>query len=298
MTCAVIGTRSPTELKKFLAPENLVFGRDWKPTTLLERTVGFRRMLTAEDWELSLPNLIPDLTFREAFEISGRHISVSVTPVERHHAPRLLNAITAPHVLIRSAVRASCSVPGLFEPVQLMARDTHGKSVPYLGSRWIDGSFAADLPARQLGRLYGTNHYIVSLINPVMLPLFRDAKLNRDRLLPLQRIVKSTTRHYAKAVDAIFGKYLPASQFGLLNKMLHDLLAQEYEGDISIVPEQRVFSPMRLLSPSTQEEILKLWEDGRRQTWPRIEMIRNATLISRTLDAILERASEHGHIGI
>jgi predicted acylesterase/phospholipase RssA len=141
-----------------------------------------RRIYGSESFEHTFERLIPDLTFREAMEISGRHISISVSPCERHHSPRLLNAITSPHVLIRSAVRASCAVPGLFEPVQLLARNARGKVVPYLKSRWVDGIFAADLPAKQLARLYGTNHYIVSYINPMLLPVFRDHKVEGRKI--------------------------------------------------------------------------------------------------------------------
>ena len=61
-------------------------------------------------------DLIPDLTFQEAFAISGRHLNVSVAPAEKHQNGRLLNAITAPNVLIREAVLASCAVPGVFPP--------------------------------------------------------------------------------------------------------------------------------------------------------------------------------------
>ncbi len=296
MAAAVIGTRTDAELANFFTSENLCFGREWHPNDF-ERITGLRRMLKVEDFEHSFPKLIPDLTFREAFEISGRHISISVSPCERNHSPRLLNAITSPHVLIRSAVRASCAIPGLFEPVQLMARNAHGKTVPYLKSRWIDGAFAADLPAKQLARLYGTNHYIVSLINPIMLPIFRDSKLESQRLVPILSILKKSSRYYVKAADALISKYLPSSSIGVANKVLHDVLSQEYEGDISIVPGRRLVSPLKLVSPSTRKEILALLEDGQRQTWPRMEMIRISSKISRTLDAILKRAGDDGHSG-
>ena len=36
------------------------------------------------------------------------------------------------------------------------------------GRRWVDGSVADDLPAKRLiKRLFGTNHYIVSMVNPI-----------------------------------------------------------------------------------------------------------------------------------
>lgn len=288
IVAAVLGTRTDAELAGLFEPENLYFGEVWKPSRI-ERMTGLRRIFGTEAFEQTFDRLIPDLTFREAYERSGRNISISVSPCERHQTPRLLNAITSPHVLIRSAVRASCAVPGMFEPVQLMARDSSGKAVPFLKSRWIDGVFAADLPAKQLARLYGTNHYIVSYVNPVLLLTFRDHKTQGNGLKPVVDLFKGTARGALKATDRMVGKYLPASSFAAAHKVAHDLLSQDYVGDINITPQRRVFSPLRLVSPLTRREIHELMLEGQRQTWPRIEMIRLSSLISRTLDGILRR---------
>jgi len=288
IVAAVIGTRSDDELRGFLTPENIFFGEPWSPN-LLERTTGLRRFFGATSFDATFDRLIPDMTFREAFERSGRNISISVSPCERHQSPRLLNAITSPHVLIRSAVRASCAVPGLFEPVQLLARDAQGNTVPYLKARWIDGVFAADLPAKQLARLYGTNHYTVSYINPVLMPMFRDHKLKQNHLRPLLDMMKSSARGMLKSTDVVLGKYLPASTAGSVNKIVHDLLSQQYTGDINITPERRLVSPLKLVSPMTHREIGDMLLEGQRQTWPRIEMIRLSSKISRTLSDILAR---------
>lgn len=288
IVAAVVGTRTDEELRGFLKPDNIFFGEPWRPNAL-ERRTGLRRLFGASAFDATFERLIPDLTFREAFERSGRNISISVSPCERHQSPRLLNAITSPHVLIRSAVRASCAVPGLFEPVQLLARDNDGRTVNYLNCRWIDGVFAADLPARQLARLYGTNHYIVSYINPVLLPMFRDRKLDASRLQPVVDLVKTSARNLVQSTDVVLGKYLPASSVGTVNKVLHDLLSQQYVGDINIAPERRLVSPLKLLSPLTHDEIGDMLLEGQRQTWPRIEMIRLSSKISRTLADILAR---------
>lgn len=288
IVAAALGTHTDEELGSFFTAENLHFGEAWEPN-FLERTTGLRRMFKADVFDQIFERLIPDMTFREAFQLSGRNISISVSPCERHQRPRLLNAVTAPHVLVRSAVRASCAVPGIFEPVQLLARDAHGKTVPYLKARWIDGVFAADLPAKQLGRLYGTNHYIVSYINPVLMPAFRDAPGRKNRLKPLTTMLKGAAQDFVKSADVVLGKYLPASTLGAANKVVHDLLSQDYVGDINIAPHQRLVSPFKLLSPNTLEEISDLVLEGERQTWPKIEMIRISGLISRELDQILAR---------
>lgn len=289
MVAAVVGTRTDAELNGFFKPENIYFGEVWKPTRL-ERVTGLRRIFGTSAFEETFDRLVPDMTFREAFERTGRNISISVSPCERHQTPRLLNAITSPHVLIRSAVRASCAVPGLFEPVQLLARDSNGNTVPFLKSRWIDGVFAADLPAKQLARLYGTNHYIVSYVNPVLLLTFRDHKTEGAGFKPLVNMLKGTARNILKSTDSLIGRYVPASSVGVVNKVAHDLLSQDYVGDINITPQRRLFSPHRLLSPYTQREIGELMLEGERQTWPRLEMIRISSSISRTLDGILARA--------
>ena len=283
---SIVGTRTDEALRDFFTVENFLPTRPRVPG-LLERVSGIKPLYTAADFEEMLEALIPDMTFREAYETSGRHLSISVSPCERHQRPRLLNAVTSPHVLIRSAVRASCAVPGFFEPVQLQARDADGNTVPYLEQRWIDGIFAADLPARQLGRLYGVNHFIVSFINPMLLPGFQDQKLNRSHWRPLKNLFREYAEHAAKTADQALGKYLPSSQLGVLNKVLHDLLSQQFVGDINIAPQQKRVSPLKLLAPRSASEIADLIREGERQTWPRIETIRVLSKISRRLDRIL-----------
>ena len=122
-----------------------------------------------------LAKIIPDLTFQEAFERTGRKLNITVTGLDRQQAPRLLNTVTSPNVLIRSAVMASCAIYGIYPPVTLMCRNAHGETVPYLPDmKWIDGSFADDLPAKRLARLFGVNHFISSMTNPAALAITPD----------------------------------------------------------------------------------------------------------------------------
>ena len=79
--------------------------------------------------------------------------------------PLLCNYLTTPHLLVSSAVRASCSIPGVFEAVELMAKDRHGNEVPYFqtgGFRWTGGGLQADLPKERLAELFNVNQFIVS----------------------------------------------------------------------------------------------------------------------------------------
>lgn len=55
-----------------------------------------------------------------------------VTGQGEHDGYRLLNYLSAPNVLIWSAVCASCAVPYVFESVDLLCKDEEGQIVSYI----------------------------------------------------------------------------------------------------------------------------------------------------------------------
>jgi NTE family protein len=54
------------------------------------------------------------------------------------------------------------------------------------------------------------------------------------------------------------------------------------------LPEKHFFNPLKLLAHRSTEEIMALITMGERATWPKVEMIRIQTRISRTLTHILK----------
>ena len=170
-----MGTHTNRELEKFFDPANVHFEAEREASVFSRMFFGRNPQIDVSDLEKIVARLIPDMTFQEAYEKTGRQISITAAPAEPHQRSRLLNAITSPNVLVRSAVMASCAVPGVFPPVMLMARNVHGESQPYLPTRrWVDGSIADDLPAKRLSRLYSANHYIVSMVNPIAIPFLKN----------------------------------------------------------------------------------------------------------------------------
>ena len=237
-----------------------------------------------------IERLIPDMTFQEAFEHTGRKLNVSVAPAETHQTSRLLNATTSPNVLIHKSVMASAAVPGVFPPVTLEARDKWGERQPYLPSRkWVDGSVSDDLPTKKLARLYGINHYIVSQANPAVLPFVTDGRRQSGALSILTNAGRRTAREWVNAGAAILHK--PLSREGALSKVANTALSmvnQDYVGDVNILPRNRFYNPLKLLAHLSPRDIIKLVESGERSAWRKIEMIRVQTHISRTLDRILQ----------
>ncbi len=289
--CAQIGTQTDAEIKagyfdrfRYDLPTHL------NPFKVL---AGMEPEATPQTVkEGAIDSFCNDMTFQEAYEYTGRYINISIAPSERHQNSRLLNAITSPNVYIRSAIDASGSIPGVVPPVTLYAKGADGRPRPYLSSqKWVDGSFAEDLPAKRLARLFGVNHYIVSMINPLAVPFVNDLKaLHKKRfrdvlngaLVNLAKDGLLTLEGYSSRLGAAFVS--PAIL------MLHALLDQEYTGDINIMLGEKDFRWMNVLFDyRDDEEIEHLILAGKRATWPRLAQIRNSIVIAHTLDEMLER---------
>lgn len=284
---AIVCTHTDVELDRLLKSENILelIG---PVNAEISADTKVKRMTTPEVRE-AIAAAIPDLTFQEAYELTGRQLNVSIAPAERHQTSRLLNAITSPNVYIREAVMASSAVPGIFEPVALAAKNHKGKRQPYLPNRrWVDGSVTNDLPAKRLGRLYGVNHYIVSQANPLITPFASEFKQDSSPINQLLRAGSITWRTWLNTNVSLLQKplsYFPRMQ-GAVN-MAMSVVNQDYTGDINIVRPTLFWSPAKLLAQLPVEDMEFLIDLGERATWPKIEMVRTQTRISKTLDDIL-----------
>jgi TAG lipase / steryl ester hydrolase / phospholipase A2 / LPA acyltransferase len=288
----VLGTNSDDELRSFFSAGALGI---ISSNAFEEQKSRSRRPKIAEaDVHRMLAEVVPDMTFQEAWEKTGRMINITVATVEEHQISRLMNAITSPNVFVRSAILASCAVPGVFQPVTLMAKNVHGDPQAYLpGSRWVDGAVTDDLPAKRLARLYGVNHYMVSMANPVALALIKS-----DDLWPGPRALKKVWRHanqeWLRVSEQFSRRYLGgAPDVSKALNIFYSLYGQEYTGDINIMPSFRLVDPRKVLGHLTAAEIEELDWEGQRATWPLVEQIRLSTQIDRTLDGILNRHDGH-----
>ncbi len=291
MIAGVLGTHTDAELEKFYDPANVHFEAEREASFVDKMIFGKNQALQINDLEAIVERMIPNMTFQEAYEKTGRQISISVAPAEPQQTSRLLNAIASPNVYIRSAVMASCAVPGVFPPVTLQARNMYGDPQDYLPSRqWVDGSISDDLPAKRLGRLYSTNHSIVSMVNPIALPFLTPGREPNRLLASLGKFGIETTREALNMYRSRVQKHgSDWPRFSGLVNSVHSLLDQTYTGDINIVPDFRWYNPVKALSHISEDELISLMQEGERSTWRELTAIDTCTRISRTLDEILER---------
>ena len=288
----IIATHSRRELDKVLTPEffieltKIVANKDRGSSRLVISDEAVRAMIE---------HCLPDLTFQEAYEKTGVQMNVSIAPYELHQTSRLLNHITTPNVCLREAALASAAAPGFFAPTTLIAKDRDGSKKSYLPQRkWVDGALSDDLPAKRLSRLYGVNHFIVSQTNPHIIPFVSDSS---NKAPGVYSSIGTAVSRVSK--EALLGGVGIASSMvtnegkvGRLLGGLRSLINQNYSGDINILPPFRFINPVKLLSVPEDSQVIKLIKSGEFSTWPKMEMIRNQTCVSKELTRLLDRNSK------
>lgn len=257
---------------------------------------GFGResLLDSTNLENALIELFDLMTFEEAYKKTGRHVTVTVSPADLHQYSRLLNAKTSPNAIITQAVRASCAIPLVFSPVQLKAKNQAGEIHPYIPNRrFVDGSLMADMPFKQLARLYGVNHSIVSQTNPLAVPFLHLDKKDSIGLWGM------TWRHLANIarLNSIY-------TFDMLENMtsnrsaklgihkIRSIIDQQYVGDINILPRRGFGNVKHILANPSLQSIERLLENAEQATWSQIDLIKRNTRISKTLRSYLKRLKQ------
>jgi TAG lipase/steryl ester hydrolase/phospholipase A2/LPA acyltransferase len=292
---SIVSTNHEKDLVRIFEPENLVYEIERDSKIFRHLSPLTPDIADIEDVRDAIYRVVPDVTFLEALERSGRHLNVSVAAAEKHQSSRLLNAITTPNVYVREAVMASAAVPGFFPPVRLAAKNDAGRRQAYMPNRrWVDGSISHDIPAKRLARVYGANHFIVSQVNPHVFPFVTDTESTKKTVFStLTAASKATTREWINATASIMeGPMMLNPAVSRLTNVALSIINQDYIGDVNILPDRLIFNPMRLLAHKTVDEIVELIQLGEKATWPKLEQIRVQTRIGRKLDEILAQLNE------
>ncbi|TLD16913.1 uncharacterized protein PgNI_02333 [Pyricularia grisea] len=308
IVCAVLCTHTdedlPRIIKEFPYGELDVFEEQGRQVSIAKR---LWKLLTEWYWydETNLVrvmrNLIGDVTFREAYNRTRRICNITVSIANNIELPRLLNYRTSPDVMIWSAVAVSCSVPGLFKASSLMIKDPKtGEQSRWFPSpqRWIDGSIDNDLPTTRLAEMFAVNHFIVSQVNPHVVPF-----LERDDVIlePEEReSTLSTSFKPSVLIKNIFSEITSMATEELLYRLtvvaentgpmsniltkVCSILSQQYSGDITIIPKIEWGDMAHLVTNPTSEFMLKSCLIGERGTWPKLRRIRDHCAIELCLD--------------
>ncbi|KAI5458277.1 acyl transferase/acyl hydrolase/lysophospholipase [Mariannaea sp. PMI_226] len=308
IVCAAMCTRTDEEIpeliKEFPYGDLAVFEERDNNGGVLD---NLRRLLTEGSWsdikhlQNVMQGLMGDMTFQEAYNRTRRILNICVSTASMYELPRLLNYVTAPNVMIWSAVAASCSVPLVFNASPLLVKDpSTGEHRPWNPSpqRWIDGSVDNDLPMTRLSEMFNVNHFIVSQVNPHVVPfLSKDDHLSPNAKQTHQRPIRSDDFDWVYTItslakdEALHRLHFLAELniFPNLVTKFRSILSQKYSGDINILPEINMHDLPRLLKNPTSEFMIRACQLGERATWPKLSRIRDRCAIELALDRAVHR---------
>ncbi|OKL56427.1 hypothetical protein UA08_08097 [Talaromyces atroroseus] len=293
--CAHTDDQIPVVLESFPYGDLDVFepeGNPLPPLQKMARLLKYGSVYDSCNLERVMRNWLGDTTFQEAYNRTRKILNICISSAGLYELPRLLNYITAPNVLIWSAITVSCSVPFVFSPSVLMAKDPlTGENVPWHDEpgQWIDGSLDGDLPMTRLAEMFNVNHFIVSQVNPHVLPflekeagpgsdLQRQPWLHSSWLNAMTNLAREEALHRMNVF----------SEMGFFqNEFMKtaSILSQKYSGDINIFPEIPYAHFLRILQNPTTEFILQTCLSGEQATWPKISRVRNHLAIELSLDS-------------
>lgn len=287
----------PVGIRKFTSTVYDIFtGHKRAQDVLMNDTEHFRECCRAN---------IGNFTFQEAFDRTGRILNIIVSPQNRSDPPRLLNYLTAPHVLVWSAAVASSSLPGVFEPNKLLVKDADGteRSESATQASFIDGSMEQDLPMQQLSEMFNINHFIISQANPHAVVL---ASFGVDKCVWTNRFMGVVTgillflKRQAKAwveniVESVGGQRI-APMWDTRRGFFKQFFTQEYEGrdiDISLIPwksHRSLFSAMlHVIYNPSDDEFMEWGEAAERETWKFLPKIKSHAAVEMTLDRCVQQ---------
>ncbi|TKA82962.1 hypothetical protein B0A55_01543 [Friedmanniomyces simplex] len=243
-----------------------------------------------------MEGLIGTMTFQEAYNRTQRILNICVSSAGLYEMPRLLNYVTAPDVMIASAVAASCSVPSVFSAADLLAKDPKTGRIKHFDdspSKWIDGSVDNDLPMMRLAEMLNVNHFIVSQVNPHVVPFLareedeaapETSGSAAAALAPGPGWINSVA-NLAKS-EALHRMHVLAELGVFPNIMtkVRSVIGQRYAGDITIMPEISYTQFPNILRNPTEQFMVQALSNGERATWPKLSRIRNHLAVELKLD--------------
>jgi hypothetical protein len=138
----------------------------------------------------------------------------------------------------------------------------------------------------RLSRLHNVNHFIVSQTNPHVLPFLHLRQ--QGGILPMAASIAGKSLHaQGRQLLQVAAKLAEPTPLSGWVGIAQGLADQDYRGDIDLHPRLDLRLFRRVFSNPTRAELDRFILEGERATWPRQEMIRQHTRISRVFAEII-----------
>lgn len=137
----------------------------------------------------------------------------------------------------------------------------------------MDGSVTADLPMERLSEIFNVNTFIVSQVNPYVIPFITDdgggvLGTNTTFSKKLKTFLSNEISHIVSLL----------SSFGMIPEKVN------FKGHVTISPKVRLTDYLNLLRNPTPEYIEDACELSQKNTFPKIRLIKSIYEIEREIN--------------
>ncbi|CAG9314328.1 unnamed protein product [Blepharisma stoltei] len=302
MVASFIGTTKWEEIPKWFEKGALKYGpfeglAKGSVQRKIKRLFKQGHLMDSKTLEVFLRANLGEVTFEEAYEATGIILNITVSESGSFDDFRLLNYLTAPHVLVWSAALASCAIPFVFQSVELKCKDHNGQTVPFhpSGLKFIDGTIKADLPTQKLAEMFNVNAFIVSQTNPWVLPFLTPEdgggtwgdSFKFKLFKAVKRLIMMEFRHRVQQLNLLD---LSSTLTWFLS-----IFTQEYRGHVTIWPIPSLKDYVNILSNPTDEDIQRCIRKGQLRTFPKINMLKSIMAIEKTFESCYHELRDRVH---
>lgn len=298
LVAGLVATRTNEELKELLVPAlaSKITACSEPFTTWFRRWYRTGARFDSVDWARQCAWWTHgSMTFREAYERTGRILNVSCVPADPHSPTMLCNYLTSPDCVVWSAVLASAAVPGILNPVVLMMKQRDGSLAPYsFGHKWKDGSLRTDIPIKALNLHFNVNFTIVSQVNPHINLFFFSSRGSVGQPVTHRRgrgwrggFLGSAAEQYIKLDLTKWLKIL--RQLELLPRPLGQDWSQVwlqagFGGTITIWPRSIAMDFVHILSDPTPARLARMIHEGQQSAFPTLKFVANRLKVERLVE--------------
>ncbi|KAJ1918677.1 hypothetical protein H4219_002480 [Mycoemilia scoparia] len=244
-------------------------------------------------------------TFKEAYQRTGKILNVGLLPYSTPFVkPKTLNYLNCPDVLIWSAVLASCSAPMVLPPTVLMQKLKNGQIVAYTkcgGEWWADGTLGNDVPKQSIQNDFNVKYTIISQVGPHVAPFWFDSKGSPGDPV-VSGLTKKSKTYRGGFLLSCLEKMLKIDMLKWFKWLDHldifpmlfqqrwcKVWSQTIQGTVNIVVKRGF--PWDVFPVPLDKERLEMYRnEGMRQTWPKLDMIRCRIMVEHAINEGIERA--------
>lgn len=263
----------------------------WKNGTLYEN----------QDWlDVVSWFTMGDMTFEEAFRKTGRTLCITLSATTKSAPPVLLNYVTAPHVVIASAVICSSAVPGFISPMRLQIKDsagvvhTQGLNKDQL---YFDGSIEQDIPTNGLAEMFNCQFFLACQCNPHIVPFFYNNRgdVGRPSRWSLGSREQSWRGGFLLSALEMFLKTDMRAKLRFLGELeapvgfTGSLLTQRFSGTVTMVPQVTLEDYFKIVSDPSASDMRRYLQGGAVAAYEKMALLKLHCSLANTINECLSR---------